>query len=124
MQFMAFIFEGNSAVGADVRSNLCYLICLRHLNKSRAVTTQKNIFSFKLVQHALCYHNIILPSIISTMLICVYYSMLCLPDGHNGNGGAASDGGADPQAEQQAVQRGREPKLNSLVYIHHYLYLC
>ena len=32
------ILDGNSEIGAHVRSNLCYFICLRHLIRSRAVT--------------------------------------------------------------------------------------
>ena len=35
---MALMLDGNSVIGACVRSNLCYLICLRHLLWSRAVT--------------------------------------------------------------------------------------
>ena len=33
----ALILDGNSEIGAHVRSNLCYLICLRHLIRPRAV---------------------------------------------------------------------------------------
>ena len=31
---------GNSEIGAHVKSSLCYLICLRHLIRSRAITSQ------------------------------------------------------------------------------------
>ena len=34
---MVVILEGISELGARVRSNICYLICLRHLFRSRAV---------------------------------------------------------------------------------------
>ena len=34
------IFDGNSEIGAHVRSILCYLICSRHLIRSRAVTNR------------------------------------------------------------------------------------
>ena len=33
---MVLILDGNSEIGAHVRSNLCYFICLRHLIRSRA----------------------------------------------------------------------------------------
>ena len=34
---MVFLLDGNSVIGAHVESNLCYLKCLRHLIRSRAV---------------------------------------------------------------------------------------
>ena len=34
------IKDGNSVIGAQVRSNLFYLICLRHLIRMRAVTNR------------------------------------------------------------------------------------
>ena len=34
---MALLLDGNSKIGAQGRSNFCYLICLSHLNRSRAV---------------------------------------------------------------------------------------
>ena len=37
------LIDGNSEIGAHVRSNLCYLICLRHLIRSRAVTNRISI---------------------------------------------------------------------------------
>ena len=37
---MVFIWDGNSEIGAHFRSILCYLICLRHLIWSRAVTNR------------------------------------------------------------------------------------
>ena len=33
---MVLLLDGNSEIGAHVRSNLCYLICLRHLIKLRS----------------------------------------------------------------------------------------
>ena len=42
------ILDGNSELGARVRSNLCYLICFRHLLGSRAVTN-RNVFSKKII---------------------------------------------------------------------------
>ena len=35
---MVLILQGNSEIGAHVRSEIGYLIYLRHLNRSRAVT--------------------------------------------------------------------------------------
>ena len=35
--FMVLILDGNSETGAYVRSNLCYLSCLSHLIRSRAI---------------------------------------------------------------------------------------
>ena len=58
---MVLIIDGNSEKGAHVRSNLSYLICLRHLNRPRAVTNRifslrKDIFSFMRAQLVLSYH--------------------------------------------------------------------
>ena len=41
---MVLILDDKSEIGAHVRSNLCYLICGRHLLSSSAVTT-RNFFS-------------------------------------------------------------------------------
>ena len=35
---MVLILAGHSEIGEHVRINLCHLTCLRHLNRSRAVT--------------------------------------------------------------------------------------
>ena len=35
---MGLILDGNSEINADVRRNLCYLICFRDLIRPRAVT--------------------------------------------------------------------------------------
>ena len=59
---MVLILDGNSDIGVHVRSNLCYLTCLRQLNRSRAVTNRilfllrKTYISFLRVQHVLSYH--------------------------------------------------------------------
>ena len=37
---MLLISDGNSEIGAHVRSDLCYLICLRHLIKPSSVTNR------------------------------------------------------------------------------------
>ena len=34
---MVLIRDGNSQIGAHIRSNLCYLICLRHFIRSRQI---------------------------------------------------------------------------------------
>ena len=41
---MVLILDGNSEKGAYVRSNLCYLICLRHFIRSRVVTNRPIFF--------------------------------------------------------------------------------
>ena len=49
------ILEGNSELGAHERKNICYLISLRHLIKTRAVTNrivfipEKKYFSLRCV---------------------------------------------------------------------------
>ena len=45
VQTMVLMLDGSSEIGKHRRSNLCYLICLRHLIRSRAVT---NSMSFSL----------------------------------------------------------------------------
>ena len=40
---MVLIQDGNLGIGAHVQCNLCYLICVRHLIRSRAVTN-RNFF--------------------------------------------------------------------------------
>ena len=40
---MVLILDGNSEIGAQVRSNLCVLTCLRHVIRSRAAPNR--IFS-------------------------------------------------------------------------------
>ena len=44
---MALILDGNPEISVHMRSNLCYLICLRHLIRSRAVTNRIFFFSEK-----------------------------------------------------------------------------
>ena len=64
---MVHILDGNSEMGVRVRNNLYYLICLRHLITSRAVTN-RNFSSPKrpIILHgcATCFE---LPTNISTM---------------------------------------------------------
>jgi len=60
---MVLILDDNSE-GAHVRSYFYYLICLRHLIRSRAVTkivlffSRKDLVFFMIAQHALSYHLI------------------------------------------------------------------
>ena len=63
---MVLILDGKSEIGAHVRSNLCYLSCLRHLIRSRAVINhifflRKDLFSFMRAQNVLSYHLIYVP---------------------------------------------------------------
>ena len=63
---MVIILEGISEKGVHGRSSLCYLICSRHLIRSRVVTNffiSENTF----YRHA-CATCSELPSIISTMV--------------------------------------------------------
>ena len=58
---MVLMFDGNSELGAHVRSTNCCLICLRHLIRTRTVTNyivllQKVLFSFLRAPHVLSYH--------------------------------------------------------------------
>ena len=63
---MVLILDGNSNIGAHDRSIICYLICLRHLNRPRAVTIW--IFSPErpIILHE-CATRAELPSNISTI---------------------------------------------------------
>ena len=62
---MVLMFDGNSELGAHVRSTNCCLICLRHLIRSRTDTiiffSPKDPFSFLRAQHGLIYRLIYLP---------------------------------------------------------------
>ena len=57
----------NIEIGAYARSNICYLICLRHLIRSRAVTnwifssSEIPYLTFMRAQHAQSYHIICVP---------------------------------------------------------------
>ena len=46
LRIMVLILDGNSEMGVHVRINICYLICLRHLIRSRA--TQIGLFPPKI----------------------------------------------------------------------------
>ena len=74
---MVPILHGNSEIGANVKSNLCYLISLQRLFGSRAVTNRiflrKNLFSFSHTQHVLSYHFIQLPWIRTVFDFIVKY---------------------------------------------------
>ena len=63
---MVLILDGNSEIGAHVGSNICYLICLRHLIRSRVVSNsiyflEKDLISLMLAQDVLSYHVIQVP---------------------------------------------------------------
>jgi len=70
---MVLILNGNSEIGTHVKSNLCYLICLRHLIRSRVVTNRNLVFSLKrfFFLHA-CATWFELPSTVSMTLIWGY----------------------------------------------------
>ena len=54
---MVLMSDGSSEIGAHVRSNFYYLICVRHLIRSRAVT----FFPSNVRQHVLDYHLMQVP---------------------------------------------------------------
>ena len=60
---MVLILDGNSEIGAHVRSELYYLICLGHLIRSRAVTNLLRTYLFSLMRapNVLSYHLILVP---------------------------------------------------------------
>ena len=71
---MVIVWEGNSERGAHVNSNICYLICLRHLNRSRAVTNR--IFSEKKLFFQTCASYYESPSNICTICLLMHFSTL------------------------------------------------
>ena len=73
VESMVLIVDGNSEIDAHVGSNLCYLICLRHSIRSKAVTNR--IFLFEKTYFHACAACIELPSNISTMVESVEYTM-------------------------------------------------
>ena len=55
---MVLLLDFNTEIGALVGSNFCYLICIRHLVTSKAVTNwifslHNNLFSYMRAQHVL-----------------------------------------------------------------------
>ena len=63
---MVFVLDGNSEIVAHVRSNLCYLIRIRHLIKSktfkdRMCFLRKDLFSCMVAHNVLSYHLIYTP---------------------------------------------------------------
>ena len=51
-------------IGAHIRSTTCYLICLRHLIRSKAnriFFLRNDLFSFMRTQHVLSYRPILVP---------------------------------------------------------------
>ena len=64
VSIIVLILDGNSVIGASVMGNLCFLICVRHLIRSRAV--KNRLFYPKIfLECASCSE---LPSHISTMV--------------------------------------------------------
>ena len=77
---MRTFLDGNSEIGAQVRSNLYYLICLRRLNSSGQ--SQIGFFSLKrpIFLHA-CTTCSELPSNISTMIFfCFFFMFFVIPE--------------------------------------------
>ena len=59
---MVLLLDGNSETGTHVISNLCYLICLRHLvdldQSQIAFFLLKDLFYFMRAQYVMPYHLI------------------------------------------------------------------
>ena len=64
---MVRIVDGNSDIGAHVRSKLCYLICSRHLVRSRAFIKLYFVSGNIFFLYA-CVPFLMLPSNTSTMI--------------------------------------------------------
>ena len=86
---MAHAVDGNSEIGANVRSNLCDLISLRHSVRSRAITncffSPKGLFSFMSAHHVLSYHLIQVPCFqikIEKYYIPIYETFVRMPSFH------------------------------------------
>ena len=61
MSSQVLILDGNSEIGVHARNDACYLICLRHLFRSRLVTnlklfSRKELFFLLRAQYVLSYH--------------------------------------------------------------------
>ena len=73
------IIDCNCEIGVHVKSNICYLICLWHLNRPRVVTNRiffsKYIFSLMCAQHILYHHLIKVPSLALMDLLNELYSV-------------------------------------------------
>ena len=59
---MVLILDGNLEIGAHVGSNLCYLICFRHLIISRVITNRIFYTKKKLIFLHVCATYSELPS--------------------------------------------------------------
>ena len=57
VQIMVVILDGNSEIGAHVRSNLCYLICLWHLLRAHFSSPKTPIFIHVRATCVLSYHH-------------------------------------------------------------------
>ena len=71
------ILDGNLETVADVKSNLCYLICLRHLIGSSAVLNRGFFFSEKktIFLHA-CATCSEIPSNIVTIVVQFFFAQI------------------------------------------------
>ena len=82
---MVLKLDGNSDIGAPVRSSLCYLTCIKHSIVSSAVTNriffvQKDIFSFLPAHYDLSCHLIYVPWFIQIQAESIIL-WLCQSDG-------------------------------------------
>ena len=59
---MVLVLDGNSLIDAQVKRNLCYSTCLRHLISSRAVTNRIFLSEKKPILFNACATSYELPS--------------------------------------------------------------
>ena len=71
---MVLMLDGNSEIRAQVRNNLCYLICLMHLIRSRAVT---DLILFFLL-HMCATFSELLSNIITMIVLKHFFYLLAL----------------------------------------------
>ena len=55
---MVVLLHGIIEMGAQVMSNLCYLMCLRHLSRANRIFLRKDPFFFMRAQNVLSYHQV------------------------------------------------------------------
>ena len=76
---MVILLDCNSEISSHVRSHLCYLICLRHLIRSRAVTNRIFFLQIYIIrsQYVLSHHLIKHHNLSSEKISHIYGQYLC-----------------------------------------------
>ena len=80
IQIMVLILDGKPELGANVRSNLCYLICLGHFSKSTAVTIRIFYHEKTYFPSCMCNFFVEFASNKDTMVLIIFlnYHMILL----------------------------------------------